>query len=64
MMPFRLFHDNYFFGSRSDSWKGNRIGFASQLLLLIDALKMSFEAQFMEDFVSGLSYLLELSCDM
>ncbi|KAH9662030.1 Rab3 GTPase-activating protein catalytic subunit [Citrus sinensis] len=35
-----------------DSWKGNRIGFASQLLLLIDALKMSFEAQFMEDFVS------------
>ncbi|KAH9701888.1 Rab3 GTPase-activating protein catalytic subunit [Citrus sinensis] len=36
-----------------DSWKGNRIGFASQLLLLIDAFKMSFEAQFMEDFVSG-----------
>ncbi|KAH9701885.1 Rab3 GTPase-activating protein catalytic subunit [Citrus sinensis] len=35
-----------------DSWKGNRIGFASQLLLLIDAFKMSFEAQFMEDFVS------------
>ncbi|KAH9701883.1 Rab3 GTPase-activating protein catalytic subunit [Citrus sinensis] len=52
-MPFQLFHDNYFFGSRSDSWKGNRIGFASQLLLLIDAFKMSFEAQFMEDFVSG-----------
>ncbi|KAH9701884.1 Rab3 GTPase-activating protein catalytic subunit [Citrus sinensis] len=51
-MPFQLFHDNYFFGSRSDSWKGNRIGFASQLLLLIDAFKMSFEAQFMEDFVS------------
>ncbi|KAH9662048.1 Rab3 GTPase-activating protein catalytic subunit [Citrus sinensis] len=40
------------FPNISDSWKGNRIGFASQLLLLIDALKMSFEAQFMEDFVS------------
>ncbi|KAE9598640.1 putative Rab3 GTPase-activating protein catalytic subunit [Lupinus albus] len=32
--------------------KGNRIGFASQLLLLVDALQMSFDAQFMEDFVS------------
>lgn len=36
-----------------DSSKGNRIGFASQLLLLVDALNMSFEAQFMEDFVSA-----------
>ncbi|KAI9118123.1 hypothetical protein K1719_010455 [Acacia pycnantha] len=33
--------------------KGNRIGFSSQLHLLVDALEMSFEAQFMEDFVSA-----------
>ncbi|XP_061353465.1 uncharacterized protein LOC133298227 [Gastrolobium bilobum] len=33
--------------------KGNKIGFTSQLLLLVDALQMSFEAQFMEDFVSA-----------
>ncbi|GLU02575.1 hypothetical protein SLE2022_198210 [Rubroshorea leprosula] len=32
--------------------KGNRIGFASQLSLLVDALEMSYEAQFLEDFVS------------
>nr|KYP59673.1 Rab3 GTPase-activating protein catalytic subunit [Cajanus cajan] len=32
---------------------GNRIGFASELRLLVDALEMSFEAQFMEDFVSA-----------
>eukprot|EP00258_Populus_trichocarpa_P048490 XP_024464509.1 rab3 GTPase-activating protein catalytic subunit isoform X5 [Populus trichocarpa] len=32
--------------------EGNRIGFASQLRLLVDALNMSFDAQFMEDFVS------------
>ncbi|GFZ19663.1 hypothetical protein Acr_28g0003680 [Actinidia rufa] len=31
---------------------GNTIGFASQLHLLVNALDMSFEAQFMEDFVS------------
>lgn len=36
--------------------KGSRVGFASQLHLLVDALNMPFEAQFMEDFVSGLSY--------
>ncbi|KAM0999158.1 hypothetical protein ACFX13_006038 [Malus domestica] len=36
----------------TDSSKGNRIGFSSQLCLLLDALNMSFEAQFMEDFVS------------
>ncbi|KAK8515791.1 hypothetical protein V6N12_075812 [Hibiscus sabdariffa] len=35
-----------------DSSKGERIGFASQLQLLVSALDMSFEAQFMEDFVS------------
>ncbi|XWS53373.1 hypothetical protein CRYUN_Cryun11dG0152000 [Craigia yunnanensis] len=35
-----------------DSSKGDRIGFASQLLLLVNALHTSFEAQFMEDFVS------------
>ncbi|KAI4305343.1 hypothetical protein L6164_028714 [Bauhinia variegata] len=32
--------------------QGNQIGFASQLHLLVDALQMSFEAQFVEDFVS------------
>ncbi|TXG73551.1 hypothetical protein EZV62_002130 [Acer yangbiense] len=37
----------------SDGSKGNRIGFASQLCLLVDALDMSFEAQFKEDFVSA-----------
>ncbi|XP_062015317.1 uncharacterized protein LOC133731891 isoform X1 [Rosa rugosa] len=36
----------------TDSSIGNRIGFASQLCLLVDALNKSFEAQFMEDFVS------------
>ncbi|XP_014489855.1 rab3 GTPase-activating protein catalytic subunit isoform X4 [Vigna radiata var. radiata] len=30
----------------------NQIGFASQLHILVDALKMSFKAQFMENFVS------------
>ncbi|KDP45778.1 hypothetical protein JCGZ_17385 [Jatropha curcas] len=35
-----------------DNSDGNRIGFASQLRLLVDALYMSFNAQFMEDFVS------------
>ncbi|XP_054818850.1 uncharacterized protein LOC129318225 isoform X2 [Prosopis cineraria] len=33
--------------------KGNQIGFSSQLHLLVDALEMSFEAQFIEDFVSA-----------
>ncbi|KAK7321376.1 hypothetical protein VNO77_31967 [Canavalia gladiata] len=33
--------------------KGNQIGFASRLHLLVDALEMSFEAHFMEDFVSA-----------
>ncbi|KAL2317452.1 hypothetical protein Fmac_031328 [Flemingia macrophylla] len=32
--------------------KWNQIGFASKLRLLVDALKMSFEAQLMENFVS------------
>ncbi|GAV66569.1 Rab3-GTPase_cat domain-containing protein [Cephalotus follicularis] len=36
----------------SDSSNGNGIGFASQLRHLVNALDMSFEAQFMEDFVS------------
>ncbi|KAG4206756.1 hypothetical protein ERO13_A03G026800v2 [Gossypium hirsutum] len=35
-----------------DSSKGDRIGFASQLHLLVNALGMSFEAPFIEDFVS------------
>ncbi|KAL9371261.1 hypothetical protein Peur_036401 [Populus x canadensis] len=41
-----------FLSPNLDSSEGNRIGFASQLRLLVDALNMSFEAQFMEDFVS------------
>ncbi|CAN1843427.1 Rab3 GTPase-activating protein catalytic subunit [Linum perenne] len=36
-----------------DSSGGNRIGFASQLILLIDALNISFKAQFIEDFISA-----------
>ncbi|XP_038894473.1 rab3 GTPase-activating protein catalytic subunit isoform X2 [Benincasa hispida] len=36
----------------TDNTIGNRVGFSSQLYLLIDALDMSFQAQFMEDFVS------------
>ncbi|XP_022729559.1 rab3 GTPase-activating protein catalytic subunit-like isoform X3 [Durio zibethinus] len=35
-----------------DSSKGDRVGFGSQLQLLVNALDMPFEAQFMEDFVS------------
>ncbi|KAI5576748.1 hypothetical protein BDE02_09G065800 [Populus trichocarpa] len=41
-----------FLSPNLDSSEGNRIGFASQLRLLVDALNMSFDAQFMEDFVS------------
>ncbi|XP_059300666.1 uncharacterized protein LOC132052939 isoform X1 [Lycium ferocissimum] len=36
----------------SDGSGGKRIGFASQLQLLIDALHMSLEAKFVEDFIS------------
>ncbi|XP_010257061.1 PREDICTED: rab3 GTPase-activating protein catalytic subunit isoform X2 [Nelumbo nucifera] len=36
----------------SDESEGNTIGFSSQLRLLVSALEMSFEAQFMEDFIS------------
>ncbi|XP_022150875.1 rab3 GTPase-activating protein catalytic subunit [Momordica charantia] len=36
----------------TDSTMGNIVGFASQLYLLIDALDVSFQAQFIEDFVS------------
>lgn len=43
---------------RLEGSKGNRIGFSSQLHLLVDALEMSFEAQFMEDFVSGSNILV------
>lgn len=46
---------NDYISLRSDGSRGNRVGFASQLRLLIDALDMSFHAQFMEDFVSGLN---------
>jgi len=38
---------------RLEGSSGNPVGFASELRLLVDALQMSFEAQFMEDFVSG-----------
>ncbi|KAE8039324.1 hypothetical protein FH972_011748 [Carpinus fangiana] len=37
---------------KGDDSKANQIGFASHLDLLVDALDMSFEAQFMKDFVS------------
>ena len=47
---FIFFH---FFTYRLEGSKGSWIGFASQLHLLVDALQMSFEAQFLEDFVSG-----------
>ncbi|GAB2274265.1 hypothetical protein Dimus_009030 [Dionaea muscipula] len=40
----------------SEAWhadhRGNAIGFASQLSLLVKALELSFDAQFLEDFVS------------
>ncbi|KAL1332510.1 hypothetical protein AAHE18_11G032800 [Arachis hypogaea] len=36
--------------------KGNWVGFASQLRFLVDALEMSFQAQFLEDFVSGVEF--------
>lgn len=49
-----IFKEGLFFVRVGDS-KGNQIGFASQLHLLVDTLDMSFEAQFMEDFVSGLN---------
>ena len=39
---------------RNDGRKVKAVGFASQLSLLVVALEMSFEAQFLEDFVSGL----------
>ncbi|KAL2333006.1 hypothetical protein Fmac_014219 [Flemingia macrophylla] len=38
---------------RPEGSGGNRVGFASELHLLVDALEMSFEAEFMEDFVSA-----------
>lgn len=38
---------------RSDGSGRKRIGFASQLLLLIDAFHMSLDAKFVEDFISG-----------
>ncbi|XP_027930589.1 rab3 GTPase-activating protein catalytic subunit isoform X2 [Vigna unguiculata] len=37
---------------RLEGSSGNPVGFSSELCLLVDALQMSFEAQFMEDFVS------------
>lgn len=40
---------------------GNVVEFASQLRLLVDALAMSLDVQFMEDFVSGqLRFLVDL----
>lgn len=49
--------DGYLFVFSSDISDGKTIGFASQLCLLVKALEMSLEAQFMEDFVSGLKNL-------
>ncbi|CAL5339731.1 unnamed protein product [Camellia sinensis] len=45
----------------TDGSVGNTIAFASQLHLLVNVLDMSFEAQFIEDFVSGLKTLFENS---
>lgn len=39
-------------GILNDDHKAKAVGFASQLSLLVDALEMSFGAQFVEDFVS------------
>ncbi|XP_073315050.1 uncharacterized protein [Primulina huaijiensis] len=41
------------FSQNLDVSGGNTIGFASQLRLLVRALEMSMDAQFVEDFVSG-----------
>ena len=38
---------------RTDDSAGKFIGFASQLRLLVGALDRSFDAKFLEDFVSG-----------
>ena len=38
------------------------VGFASQLRLLIDALAMSLDVKFMEDFVSGLILICLFVC--
>jgi hypothetical protein len=43
----------YCYVYRLEGSKESRVGFASQLHLLVDALQMSFEAHFIEDFVSG-----------
>lgn len=44
----------FFFPLRNADSKDKMTGFASQLHLLVNALNVSFEAQFMEDFISGL----------
>ncbi|XP_031388394.1 rab3 GTPase-activating protein catalytic subunit isoform X2 [Punica granatum] len=44
--------ENWIISPRVSRTVGSNIGFASQLCLLVDALDMSFEAQFLEDFVS------------
>ena len=44
---------NFLLPFRNDDHKAKEVGFASQLSLLVDALETSFEAQFLEDFVSG-----------
>ncbi|XP_020524661.1 rab3 GTPase-activating protein catalytic subunit isoform X2 [Amborella trichopoda] len=40
------------FSSVNDGAKTNQVGFASQLSLLLSAFRVSFEAEFMEDFTS------------
>ncbi|RDX95002.1 Rab3 GTPase-activating protein catalytic subunit [Mucuna pruriens] len=52
-MPFALYGLSPEYSATLEGSSGNRIGFASELRLLVDALQMSFEAQFMEDFVSA-----------
>lgn len=43
----------FFFPLRNADSKDKMTSFASQLHLLVNALNVSFEAQFMEDFISG-----------
>lgn len=50
----KWWHCGFLLSIRNHSQKVKTVGFASQLSLLVVALEMSFEAQFLEDFVSGL----------
>lgn len=51
-LHFKMTQSKFMFYSKGSI--GNFVGFASQLHLLVNALESSLDAQFMEDFVSGL----------